>query len=160
MNKCLLLEPSTCFDYFLGVTSNFSNEPPFQIFLLLFLPNDTHRHRKHFSSSELHFASSCNDITHEYWLLLTSGHLLVLLLTVTPHIGKSKRNQKDKIKYFRAIKSEGLTVIAYGALYWYTPKIPTIRKAMWMKLAMIGAHMNPKKSNTCLSTTNSWWGRK
>lgn len=48
------------------------------------------------------------------------------------------------------------TVMTYGALYWWTPNIPTIRKAIWMKLAMIGAHINPRKSKTCRSTTTSY----
>ena len=54
------------------------------------------------------------------------------------------------------ITGSRLTVITQGALYWWTPNIPTIRKAIWMKLAIIGAHINPRKSKTCRSTTTSW----
>ena len=43
----------------------------------------------------------------------------------------------------------------YGVRYWWTPNIPTIKKAIWMKLAIMGAHINPRKSNTCRSSTKS-----
>lgn len=44
-----------------------------------------------------------------------------------------------------------LTDIRYFGLNWYAPKNPKIMKIMWRKLARIGAHMWPKKSNTCRS---------
>lgn len=68
---------------------------------------------------------------------------------------KFRKIQYDK-RPSQASYCEIPTVITQGDRYWCTPNIPTIRNAIWMKLAMIGAHMKPRKSKTCRSTTTSY----
>lgn len=49
-----------------------------------------------------------------------------------------------------------LTTTTNCAFIWYVPNIPSMQQMIWTVLAMIGAHIYPRKSNTCLSSVLSW----
>ena len=110
-------------------------------------------HQKHWGS--IFTCHVVKDSCQKFCKLLSWG---LMKWSAMKAIIKFRKIRYDK-RSSQASCCEILTVITQGDRYWCTPNIPTIRNAIWMKLAMIGAHMKPRKSKTCRSTTTSY-GRK